>query len=62
MGDVDDLISALRRKRELEMVLRSAKTELKTMSYKSIGEKFGRTADSTRYFARKLKLTSSDIL
>lgn len=58
----DELIKTLIRKRDLHLTINHSSEVPKDLTYKSIGEQFGKTEDSTRHFARKLYLTVSDIL
>lgn len=60
MSPRDELANLLQRKGELQTIVNAAKKELKELTYKKIGNKFGKSEDSVRYFARKLNFTSGE--
>ena len=58
MSPREELADLLQYKGELQTIVNAAKKELKELTYKKIGARFGKSEDSVRYFARKLHFTS----
>ncbi len=61
MSQRKELILALIRKQELQILIDESIEEIQQLTYEKLGERFGKTKDSIRYFARKLSLTSGKI-
>ena len=61
MAMQEELYVELKRKQELQILIQKSIAEIKELTYKNIGERYGRTEGSARYLARKLNLTSEDL-